>query len=119
MTWVVSATLLVTVTVTVTFSLAFREPPAGATLTLAGISATWMRLTVVRPGRKLGQKTQPDIRTTRPRGYGKIRSLTWAGGWNGIQTCTLVPTPTADLSIAWPPCAAAIACTMDSPRPLP
>ena len=68
MTWVVSATLLVTVTVTVTFSLAFREPP--------------------------------DIRTTRPRGYGKIRSLTWAGGWNGIQTCTLVPTPAADLSIA-------------------
>jgi hypothetical protein len=23
-----------------------------------------------------------------------------AGGWNGIQTCTLVPTPAADLSIA-------------------
>ena len=50
---------------------------------------------------------------------GGIRSETWAGGWNGIQTCTLVPTPTADLSIACPPCAAAIACTMDSPRPLP
>ena len=30
-------------------------------------------------------------------------------GWNGIQTCTLVPTPGADLSIAVaPPCAAAM-----------
>ena len=42
-----------------------------------------------------------------------------AGARNGIQICTEVPAPGADLSIAWPPWAAAIACTIDRPRPLP
>jgi hypothetical protein len=40
MTLVVSATLLVTVTVTVTFPLTFREPAAGATLTVLAMVAT-------------------------------------------------------------------------------
>ena len=40
MTCVVSATLLVTVTVTLTFPLTCREPTAGATLTLLAIAAT-------------------------------------------------------------------------------
>ena len=39
--WVVSATLLVTVTVTVTIPLAGRDPPAGETLTLRALPATW------------------------------------------------------------------------------
>ena len=37
----------------------------------------------------------------------------------GIHSRTVVPAPGADRRAAWPPCAAAIACTIDSPRPLP
>ena len=40
MTWVVSATLLVTVTVTFTDPLTRSEPPAGVTLTLLARVAT-------------------------------------------------------------------------------
>ncbi len=37
----------------------------------------------------------------------------------GSQTRTLVPLPGLDSSVAWPPCAVAMACTIDKPRPLP
>jgi hypothetical protein len=41
------------------------------------------------------------------------------GELRGIHSRTVVPAPGADRRAAWPPCAAAIACTMDSPSPLP
>ncbi len=37
----------------------------------------------------------------------------------GSQTRTLVPLPGLDSSVACPPCAVAMACTIDKPRPLP
>ena len=38
---------------------------------------------------------------------------------NGIHSRTVVPAPGADHNRAWPPCAAAMACTIDRPSPLP
>ena len=87
-TWVLSANVLITVTLTVTHPLAARDPPDGATLTLPAMAAG----TSITRSQRMRQLYAP------PGGW--VRSASWAGGWKGIQTSTLVPAPSADLSMA-------------------
>src|SRR5260370_41428248 len=47
------------------------------------------------------------------------RSAVRAGGWDGNKHWPLVPTPDADLRMARPPGAAAVACTKGSAQPPP